>query len=171
MAYADLNTIHNPATSTIPPATWGDQSRDNLEFLIDPPSCNAYDSGVTSVGNATWTVLDADSERWDTDGMHSLVTNTSRITIQTTGKYEASAMAEYATGGTGLGRGIRFLVNGTTTYYAQIVHGPTGVPARVQGSRRIELTAGDHLQTQAWHDIGSTQNVELHEFTVEFLGE
>ncbi len=31
MAYVDLNTIHNPATGTIPPATWGDQIRDNFE--------------------------------------------------------------------------------------------------------------------------------------------
>jgi len=30
MAYVDLNTIHNPATGTIPPATWGDQIRDNF---------------------------------------------------------------------------------------------------------------------------------------------
>lgn len=33
MAYVDLNTIHNPATGTAPPATWGDQVRDNFETL------------------------------------------------------------------------------------------------------------------------------------------
>lgn len=33
MAYADLNTIHNPATGTSPPASWGDQVRDNFEFF------------------------------------------------------------------------------------------------------------------------------------------
>ena len=33
MAYSDLNGIHNPATGTSPPATWGDQVRDNDEYL------------------------------------------------------------------------------------------------------------------------------------------
>lgn len=33
MAYADLNTIHNPSTGAAPPATWGDQARDNDEYL------------------------------------------------------------------------------------------------------------------------------------------
>lgn len=43
MAYADLNSIHNPATGTSPPATWGDQVRDNDEYLYlrGPYICTA----------------------------------------------------------------------------------------------------------------------------------
>lgn len=33
MAYVDLNTIHNPATGTSPPASWGDAVRDNFEHF------------------------------------------------------------------------------------------------------------------------------------------
>lgn len=33
MAYADLNTLHNPSTGVAPPASWGDQVRDNFEFF------------------------------------------------------------------------------------------------------------------------------------------
>lgn len=33
MAYADLNTLHNPSTGVAPPATWGDQVRDNFEYF------------------------------------------------------------------------------------------------------------------------------------------
>lgn len=47
MAYADLNTIHNPSTGTSPPASWGDQVRDNFEFL------NTL-VGAFSVGFVDW---------------------------------------------------------------------------------------------------------------------
>ena len=35
MAYADLNTLHNPSTGTAPPASWGDQVRDNFVYFND----------------------------------------------------------------------------------------------------------------------------------------
>lgn len=35
MAYADLQGIHNPATGNSPPAAWGDQARDNDEYLYN----------------------------------------------------------------------------------------------------------------------------------------
>jgi hypothetical protein len=34
MGYIDLNTIHNPAPLTSPPSTYGDQIRDNDEYLL-----------------------------------------------------------------------------------------------------------------------------------------
>lgn len=33
MAYVDLNTLHNPATGTSPPASWGDAVRDNFDYF------------------------------------------------------------------------------------------------------------------------------------------
>jgi hypothetical protein len=43
VAYVDLNTIHNPATGFAPPAAWGDQVRDNDEYLYQrgPYICTA----------------------------------------------------------------------------------------------------------------------------------
>lgn len=35
MAYADLQGVHNPATGSSPPAAWGDQARDNDEYLYN----------------------------------------------------------------------------------------------------------------------------------------
>jgi hypothetical protein len=61
MAYVDLNTIHNPATGGVPPATWGDQIRDNFEAGVpavigvagDIPYGTAADTiGVLSIGTA-----------------------------------------------------------------------------------------------------------------------
>lgn len=42
-SYVDLVSIHNPATGTAPPATWGDQIRENETYLYErgPYICTA----------------------------------------------------------------------------------------------------------------------------------
>ena len=62
--------------------------RDPLIFLLDPPHCSVYDNtGVLAV-NATFTLMQFDTETDDTDTMHNTVTNNSRITFNTAGRYE-----------------------------------------------------------------------------------
>ena len=53
MPYTDPQTIHNPATGTVAPATWGDILRENSEFLIDPPACSVTHSTTQSIATAT----------------------------------------------------------------------------------------------------------------------
>lgn len=168
MAYADLNTIHNPATGTVAPASWGDQVRDNLEFLIDPPACSVYASSAQSIANATFVSLTADSEYFDNDSMHSTVTNTSRITVQTAGRYLLSATIAY-TAGTGR-RFSQFLVNGATGYDGD------GRPAIGGGSddkivmtRSLVLAASDYVEVQANQNTGGALDVTLREFVALFM--
>lgn len=47
MAYADLNTIHNPSTGVAPPASWGDQVRDNFEYF----------NSMLANGTGAWTTF------------------------------------------------------------------------------------------------------------------
>lgn len=49
MAYADLNTIHNPASGVAAPASWGDQVRDNFEFF----------NTMHPTGQGAWTIYTA----------------------------------------------------------------------------------------------------------------
>lgn len=52
------------------------------------PTCRAYSSGDnTAILTTAARVVPLDQEEWDTDGMHSTVTNTSRITVVTKGLY------------------------------------------------------------------------------------
>lgn len=168
MPYVDLNTLHNPATGTIAPASWGDQARDNLEFLIDPPTCSVFNSAAQSIANVTTVSLLADSENFDNDAMHSTVTNTSRITAQTAGRYLFIATVSYATG---TGRRVTsFLKNGTT-----VINGATvpavagGVVDRISIARSVVMAAGDYLEVQANHNNGANLNVTLDEFVAMFL--
>lgn len=63
--------------------------------------CRVYNSGNQSISNATWTALTFDSEVYDTDGMHSTSTNTSRLTCVTAGKYLVHAAVTFAANATG----------------------------------------------------------------------
>ena len=42
MPYVDPQTIDNPTAGNPIPAAWADQVRNNLEFLIAPPTCSVY---------------------------------------------------------------------------------------------------------------------------------
>lgn len=69
--------------------------KDVLNFLLNKPRCGVFQNtgGATSPGG---TVQNYDAELYDSDNMHSTVSNTSRITINTPGRYSISAYANLA---------------------------------------------------------------------------
>lgn len=50
MAYVDLLTIHNPAPNNSPPASWGDQVRDNFEALKADVDALLAPGGIVPTG-------------------------------------------------------------------------------------------------------------------------
>lgn len=169
MPYVDIQSLHNPATGNVAPASWGDQIRDNLEFLISPPSCKVNHSTTQNVSHNTDTVLLANSESWDTDSMHSTSSSTSRITINTAGKYLFIATAEFGADATGMRR-LRFKVNGSATqaFFAAAVTGSTG--ARGSGSTMRNFSVGDYIEVEAHQNSGSTLTCQLVEFSATWVG-
>lgn len=90
--YVDLNTIHNPGANS-PPATWGDQVRENLEWLATKPSVRVVRNSTFQVYGGTlagvpWNTADD----WDTHGFHDPASNNTKVTIPTDcgGKYRVS---------------------------------------------------------------------------------
>lgn len=165
MSYVDLNTVHNPSTGGVAPASWGDQIRDNLEYLVEPASCRVFHSGQQLLTHATWVTLLADSESWDSASMHSTSSNTSRITVPASGKYLFTATGEFGNHETGM-RWLRFLVNGSATqpFFAAAVTNYTG--ARGSGSTMRSFTAGNYVEVQALQNSGnSTITGQLLEFS------
>lgn len=62
--------------------------RDVLNWLLDDyPRVHAWDSSGFSIPNSVSTLIPFNSETYDTDNMHDVTTNNSRITFQTTGLY------------------------------------------------------------------------------------
>lgn len=77
-------------------------------------SCRIYDSNATqSIDSSASTAVTFDSERWDTDGLHSTSSNTSRITFQRSGKYVVGGNVRWDNNATGL-RSVAIRLNGST---------------------------------------------------------
>jgi hypothetical protein len=168
MPYVPIESIHNPATGTVAPATWGDQIHSNLEFLIDPPGCSVFDSGTQSIADLTQTAMLADSENFDNDAMHSTVTNTSRITCQTAGRYLLTANVSFVANATGR-REVRFRVNGSTIING-ILYTSHGTDIwRGSVCRTVVLNATDYVECMVHQNSGAALTAALVEFYAGFL--
>lgn len=172
MAYSDLASIHVPATGTVAPAAWGLQIRDNFEFLIDPPSCSVFASVFQTVATgSSFTILTADSENFDNDGMHSTVSNTSRITIQTAGRYRFQAVVSFDANTSGGLRGFRFVVNGTAQTNTGASLPPVssgGFATVINASYPFTLVAGDYVEVEARQNSGGNLGILLADFSAKF---
>ncbi len=166
MLYVDPNTIDNPTTDSPAPASWGDTVRDDLEFFAEPPQCSVSASSAESVSNSSNEVLEADSEDYDTDTMHSTSSNTSRITATTAGKYLCWFRVNFAGDATGQRR-VNFLTNGGSRETLDIRDAVTGggpLPTVASGSFSVELAATDYVEIEVWQNSGGALDVTLDEF-------
>lgn len=167
MPYVDLATIHVPATGNVAPAVWGTGVRNNDEFFVDPPTCNVHNSAPVSVADNTLTILSANSERFDSDAMHSTVTFPSRITFQTAGRYELTTAVGFAGDIDGV-RQIAFLFNGVTqSIRLRCGTGTSGVV--IYGAYgKFTVAAGEYAEVQVTHSAGAALDTTLHEFCAKF---
>jgi hypothetical protein len=76
------------------------------------PAARVFHSGNQSVANNTETALAFDSERFDTDVIHDTVTNNSRLTCKTAGKYSITGQATWSA--SPVTAAISIWLNGTT---------------------------------------------------------
>lgn len=75
---------------------------DNLPAGPYTEGTRVYHSAHQSIDNITWTPLAFNSERYDTDEIHDPVTNNSRLTCKTPGKYLIVAHLEFQPNATGI---------------------------------------------------------------------
>jgi hypothetical protein len=168
MPYVDPNTVHNPATGTVAPAAWGDTIRDDLEFLIDPPCCSVKASSAQSLTNGVTTALNAATENFDNNAMHSTVTNNSRITIQTAGRYLAIALVRYAANGNN-SRTLSFFTNGTVNHDLTNGLAANNGDTFWSGSKSFVFAVSDYIEVRATQYSGGNLDVALEDFTVMYL--
>ena len=118
---------------------------------------NSSGEAVTSGIEATLTY---DTEDFDTGGLHSTTTNTSRLTAPVAGKYLIMASAEWASNTSGR-RLLIILLNGSTEIARDSVSpSNTGVFHPEQTVETVyQLAAGDYVEVMASQDSGSPLNV------------
>lgn len=170
--YVDPNTVHNPTTGAVAPAAWGDVIRDDLEALADPPQCSVRSTVAQAISTNTLTVLTANTEFYDTDAMHSTISNTSRITANTAGRYSAEACINWqAINLADIPLLLNFLVNGTTGLnVAQIaaLHRSDGFTTAISGIRSISLAVGEYVEVRVRQITGFPVNCTLEEFRLKW---
>lgn len=73
-----------------------------------------YNSANLAIPNITWTPLTFNSERWDTDDIHSVVSDTHKLVCKTAGKYLISVSVSWQAHTTGLRYLAIYLQDGST---------------------------------------------------------
>lgn len=123
------------------------------------PAARVYNNANISLTNSTNTALTFNTERFDTDTIHDLVTNTGRLTCKTAGVYHIIGQVEFAPNATGL-RQLQIRVNGTTTIDGVILNqmgAGTQVIAKVD--TLYQLAVNDYVELMAFQSSGGALNV------------
>jgi len=117
-----------------------------------------YNNASQSISNATWTVLNFNSENFDTDAFHSTSTNTSRITIPSgkNGKYLVTMKGHFAGNSTG-DRYVSLAKNGASAG-AWRLSAVSGASIGFGQSVVMDLVATDYLQLEVYQDSGGSLN-------------
>ena len=130
-------------------------------------ACKAYRSSDLSIANASYTVVDLNAEEFDTDTMHDLVTNPSRLTVKTAGKYLIVANVWFAANATGI-RIARIDVNGLgysiastnavgSSYYTQFIV-----------MHLHQCAVNDYIQLNVYQNSGGSLNLLTNSFLAAF---
>lgn len=125
--------------------------------------CSVYSSAAQTINNSTTTIATYGAENFDTNGYHSTVTNTSRITIPSgkAGKYLLTASVAW-TGGTAAGlRQFYFYKNGAEIGMINrfiVASGTTDIWQT--GSQIVDAAVGDYFEIAVFQSGGSAASLD-----------
>jgi hypothetical protein len=109
------------------------------------PACRAYGS-TQSINDDTETPVAFDKEKYDTDDIHDVTTNNSRLTCKTAGIYAIDAGVQFAQNATGL-REVGIKLNNTD--FIKYIR----VDANSAGSHYISLSAQYALEVNDYIEV------------------
>jgi hypothetical protein len=133
----------------------------NVNNFIVPPACRVQKTSTMNLVNLTDTLITWDLESYDTDGMVTLASSTSEITIGTSGIYQVTGSLSFQANGTNR-RAMWITKNGTS--YVDSITG-LNVPCQATASTVLQttttttLTAGDVIRMYGYQNSGSTLTV------------
>lgn len=132
--------------------------------------CRVYNSAAQTIGDASWTALTFDSEAYDTDGMHSTSTNTSRLTCVTAGKYLVHGQVTFAANATG-SRWVAIKKNGT--FYVNESRPNAGSSSTVvfHVDLLVDLAVNDYVELFVFQTSGGNLNVNGGNATTAFAAQ
>lgn len=133
------------------------------------PSVHAYNTSAQSIPNNVETPLDLPLELYDTDVMHDLVTNNSRLTCKTAGNYEVSGGCSLAASATGE-RYLVVKVNGVAKWYDTRNSVGGGLGSTININYKLPLAVNDYVQLFVSQNSGGALNSTSAYLAMEKIG-
>lgn len=120
----------------------------------------AYHNTTQSLTNSTATALLLNSEEYDTDSIHSTVTNTSRLTVPAgmAGYWYFKGSATIVAGGSAGNRAIWLRKNGGDVIGTSIGNGSTNVEVKFETSAILLLAVADFIELFGFQVSGGGLN-------------
>lgn len=127
------------------------------------------DAAFSHNSSGNWLAITFNSERFDTDGMHSTSSNTSRVYAITAGTYLLTGHANFAANSTGY-RQLGLRVDGATFIGISAANNiGSGASLNLSVGAVYELTANQYVELCAWQNSGGTLAIAAWDaFTPEF---
>jgi hypothetical protein len=122
------------------------------------PAARVYHNAAQTTATSVWLILAFNSERFDTDTIHDTVTNNSRLTCKTAGKYMINSNVEWAGNATGA-RSMTLRLNGATDIAFDDVTPVAAVAFRQNLSTLYDLAVNDYVEVRASQNSGGNLNV------------
>lgn len=120
-------------------------------------SARVYHNVDQSCPTGAWTTLAFNTERFDTDTIHDTVTNNSRLTCKTAGKYLIIALVFIQSNATGE-RHVKVVHNGTTSVaYTSTNAGPS-MGVIVQAVSLWDMAVNDYVEVAVFQNSGISLN-------------
>jgi len=144
----------------IEPADWNNLV-DAINALADPARAAVFNNGTQAVADSTWTAVLFGSESYDTAGMHSTASNTSRLVAPADGTYHVSAQISFAASNVGA-RKVRFLkAGGTVDVGGGVIESACGAgePTMLSTSMEVQLLANEYVEAYVWQSSGGSLNM------------
>jgi hypothetical protein len=149
--------------ATLPaPHTWtagDDATSTNLQsltsainFLTNPPRCKAYAGAAQTLTTAVAAAVAFNQEEIDNDAMHSTVTNNSRLTVVTAGRYRVRGQVTFVSNSTSY-RTADLRATGTL-FAAQAVQAANGTATKLQVEGEWVASVGDYFELYATQASG-----------------
>lgn len=136
--------------------------------------CRAFSDADQTIVTATTSAIALNQEHYDTDTIHDLSTNNSRLTATTAGKYVISGHIRLAANATGTRRiGIR--VNGTLDIAFFDQNGDASLEFIVSIATIYDLAAADYVELTVTQTSGGNLNLDAtgdwgSEFAMQKIG-
>lgn len=166
---SNFTTIYNDYNGNITNANIASGAAIAHSKLAGFIGCRVYNSADLSANTATDTAMTFNSERFDTDTMHSTSTNTGRITFTTAGYYMCGGQVNWENNATGYRR-LRIRLNGATvlaSVHALNIGGADALDQIVVTG--YQFSASDYIELMGYQNSGATLTIDAQgNFSPEF---